>query len=99
MNGEYPKTMQDIVGERLPKFTKEQAQMVKGSMDFIGINQYSAYYIFEPHNNPQPNKDLGYQQDWNVGYACKCLFFKTLFFREYLAYILKFTTINSYCNV
>ena len=77
MYGEYPNTMQEIVGERLPKFTKEQVKLVKGSMDFIGINQYSAYYIFEPHN-PKPNV-LGYQQDWNVGFACKC----SLFFSEY----------------
>ncbi|KAK4567573.1 hypothetical protein RGQ29_003369 [Quercus rubra] len=65
--GEYPRTMQDIVGDRLPKFTKEEVKMVKGSMDFVGINQYTAFYMYDPH---QPkSKDLGYQQDWNVGFA------------------------------
>nr|POF24740.1 isoform 2 of beta-glucosidase 43 [Quercus suber] len=59
--------MQDIVGDRLPKFTKEEVKMVKGSMDFVGINQYTAFYMYDPH---QPkSKDLGYQQDWNVGFA------------------------------
>jgi len=63
--------MQNIVGDRLPKFTKEEVKMVKGSMDFVGINQYTTYYIFDPHQgNP---KDLGYQQDWNAGFACKIL--------------------------
>ena len=67
--GEYPRTMQDIVGDRLPKFTKEEVKMVKGSMDFVGINQYTAFYMYDPH---QPkSKDLGYQQEWNVGFACK----------------------------
>ncbi|KAL6637072.1 hypothetical protein ACP70R_024644 [Stipagrostis hirtigluma subsp. patula] len=45
INGRYPQTMQDIVKERLPKFTPEQAKLVKGSADYIGINQYTARYI------------------------------------------------------
>ncbi|KAF6158079.1 hypothetical protein GIB67_014873 [Kingdonia uniflora] len=65
--GEYPKTMQNIVGNRLPKFTKEEVQMVKGSHDFVGINQYTAYYMY---NHQQTNQNLtGYQNDWNVGFA------------------------------
>lgn len=67
--GEYPKTMQNIVGNRLPKFTKEEVKMVKGSIDFVGINQYTAYYMYDPHLK-QP-KQVGYQQDWNAGFACK----------------------------
>ena len=67
--GEYPRTMQEIVGDRLPKFTKEEVNIVKGSIDFVGINQYTAYYMYDPHQ-PKP-KVLGYQQDWNVGFACK----------------------------
>ncbi|THG13340.1 hypothetical protein TEA_026138 [Camellia sinensis var. sinensis] len=66
--GEYPKTMQEIVCDRLPKFTKEEVKMVKGSMDFVGINQYTAYYMYDAHN-AKP-KDLGYQQDWNASFAC-----------------------------
>ncbi|KAK3440568.1 hypothetical protein EUGRSUZ_B00859 [Eucalyptus grandis] len=65
--GEYPRTMQNIVGDRLPKFTKEEVKMVKGSMDFVGINQYTAYYINDP-NQPKA-KVPGYQQDWNAGFA------------------------------
>ncbi|XP_042057744.1 beta-glucosidase 44-like [Salvia splendens] len=65
--GEYPKTMQNIVGKRLPKFSKKDVKMVKGAYDFIGLNQYTAYYMYDPH---QPkSKHLGYQQDWNVGFA------------------------------
>ncbi|XP_013619491.1 PREDICTED: beta-glucosidase 44 isoform X1 [Brassica oleracea var. oleracea] len=79
--GEYPKTMQDIVKERLPKFTEEEVKMVKGSIDFVGINQYTTYYMSAPHPTAKP-KDLGYQQDWNVVfnsllrnlnlYTCSC---------------------------
>ncbi|KAH6822211.1 B-S glucosidase 44 [Perilla frutescens var. hirtella] len=65
--GEYPKTMQNIVGERLPKFSDEEVKMVKGAFDFIGLNQYTAYYMYDPHK--PKSKDLGYKQDWNCGYA------------------------------
>lgn len=69
--GEYPKTMQNIVATRLPKFTKEEVKIVKGSFDYVGINQYTTYYMYDPnYTTPQP---LGYQQDWNVGFACKIL--------------------------
>ncbi|XP_057978344.1 beta-glucosidase 44-like [Malania oleifera] len=65
--GEYPKTMQEIVGDRLPKFTKEEVEMVKGSSDYFGINQYTAYYMYNPR--PTKPKSLGYQQDWDAGFA------------------------------
>ncbi|KAI9176984.1 hypothetical protein LWI28_009540 [Acer negundo] len=59
--------MQEIVGERLPKFTEEEVEFVKGSMDCIGVNQYTSYYMYEP--TWAKSKDLGYQADWNVGFA------------------------------
>uniref|UniRef100_A0A803LD81 Uncharacterized protein n=1 Tax=Chenopodium quinoa TaxID=63459 RepID=A0A803LD81_CHEQI len=63
--GEYPRTMQNIVGDRLPKFTPEDVKMVKGSMDFVGINQYTAYYMYNQLSKP---KTPGYQEDWHAGF-------------------------------
>ncbi|XP_031393335.1 beta-glucosidase 44-like [Punica granatum] len=65
--GEYPRTMQEIVAERLPKFSKREVDIVKGAFDFVGINHYTTYYMYDPHR-PKP-KVPGYQADWNVGYA------------------------------
>ncbi|XP_019092239.1 PREDICTED: beta-glucosidase 43-like [Camelina sativa] len=65
--GEYPKTMQNIVKDRLPKFTAEEVKMVKGSIDFVGINQYTTYFMSDPKISTPP-KALGYQQDWNVAF-------------------------------
>lgn len=67
--GEYPRRMQEIVKERLPKFSEEEVTMVKGSVDFVGINQYTTFYMFNP-TWPKPTTP-GYQSDWHVGYACK----------------------------
>ncbi|KAL7131049.1 hypothetical protein ABFS83_13G173700 [Erythranthe nasuta] len=42
--GEYPVSMQKLVAERLPKITYETSQLLKGSLDFIGINHYTTLY-------------------------------------------------------
>ncbi|KAF3786999.1 hypothetical protein EJ110_NYTH23750 [Nymphaea thermarum] len=42
--GDYPPSMRSLVGSRLPIFTKEEAQLVKGSFDFLGLNYYTTYY-------------------------------------------------------
>ncbi|KAK4493549.1 hypothetical protein RD792_017976 [Penstemon davidsonii] len=47
-SGEYPESMQRLVGNRLPKFTNEQSKLVKGSFDFLGLNYYTA--IYAAHN-------------------------------------------------
>ncbi|KAJ7975201.1 putative Beta-glucosidase [Quillaja saponaria] len=66
--GEYPKTMKNNVRDRLPTFSEEEVKMVKGSLDYVGINQYTTYYM-QDIGPRQPQKDLSYQQDWNVGYV------------------------------
>ncbi|KAL0308899.1 UNVERIFIED_CONTAM: Beta-glucosidase 12, partial [Sesamum radiatum] len=42
--GDYPTTMRSIVGDRLPKFTKEEAALVKGSIDYVGLNYYTGNF-------------------------------------------------------
>nr|APR63783.1 hydroxyisourate hydrolase family protein [Populus tomentosa] len=42
--GDYPISMRNRVGDRLPKFTKNDAALVKGSLDFVGINHYTTFY-------------------------------------------------------
>lgn len=43
--GEYPGTMKENVGSRLPFFTNKESILVKGSIDFLGINYYNAFYV------------------------------------------------------
>jgi beta-glucosidase len=69
INGQYPKTMQDIVKDRLPSFTPEQAKLVKGSSDCFGINQYTTYYISDQQTPQQGTPS--YSSDWGVQYNCE----------------------------
>ena len=44
MFGDYPKSMKYRVGSRLPNFTREESALLKGSLDFVGINHYTTFY-------------------------------------------------------
>ncbi|KAH7864378.1 hypothetical protein Vadar_028931 [Vaccinium darrowii] len=62
--GEYPQTTCSIVGKRLPGFTPEQAKLVKGSCDFIGLNYYTGNYAA---NVPYANSvNVSYTSDWQA---------------------------------
>lgn len=45
--GEYPDLMCKYIGNDLPKFSKEEATLLKTSVDFIGINHYSTLYAVD----------------------------------------------------
>ncbi|XP_072971813.1 beta-glucosidase 31-like isoform X2 [Typha angustifolia] len=43
--GTYPDIMRKNAGSRLPSFTTEQSNKIKGSFDFIGFNHYIVFYV------------------------------------------------------
>eukprot|EP00249_Psilotum_nudum_P002600 c15718_g1_i3 orf=465-1820(-) len=43
--GDYPASMREMVGDRLPKFGPSEIALVKESFDFIGLNYYTARYV------------------------------------------------------
>ncbi|KAJ4711678.1 putative Beta-glucosidase [Melia azedarach] len=63
-HGNYPKSMQYLVGDRLPNFTTSQSEMVKGSIDFLGLNYYTASYA--DHLTSYSNTSLSYTTDSRV---------------------------------
>ncbi len=42
--GDYPDTMKERLGDRLPTFTAEERAMVLGTTDFFGLNHYTTMY-------------------------------------------------------
>lgn len=46
MFGRYPDEMTALVTDgRLPTFTPEESAMIKGSVDFIGLNHYTSSFV------------------------------------------------------
>ncbi|CAA7049799.1 unnamed protein product [Microthlaspi erraticum] len=50
--GDYPDEMKTAVGLRLPVFSEEESEQVKGSSDFIGIMQYLAATVANMKSKP-----------------------------------------------
>ncbi|HET8656748.1 MAG TPA: GH1 family beta-glucosidase [Longimicrobiaceae bacterium] len=42
--GDYPASMRERVGERLPAFSDEDRALIRGSSDFFGLNHYTTSY-------------------------------------------------------
>lgn len=71
--GDYPKIMKDRIKRisleenyptsRLPSFTKDEVNFIKGTADFLGLNHYSTWLVsdYEYPNNSKTsrNKDIG----------------------------------------
>ncbi|KAI8552639.1 hypothetical protein RHMOL_Rhmol06G0282200 [Rhododendron molle] len=43
--GDYPPEMRHYHGDELPSFSPEEKEIIKGSIDFIGLNHYSTFYV------------------------------------------------------
>ena len=43
--GHYPASVVALIGDRLPKFTPEEIQVVRGSSDFYGLNTYTSNLV------------------------------------------------------
>jgi len=63
--GEYPPTMRENLGERLPTFTEEEKAYIKGSADFFGLNHYTTLYAAQV----QPGESISSEVYGNGGIA------------------------------
>ena len=63
--GDYPLSMRESVGSRLPNFTDDQIAKVKGSLDFIGINVLTGFYVYDADYYAIDDR-LSYYLDWRV---------------------------------
>jgi len=57
--GDYPASMRKRVGDRLPFFTKEEQQLIKGSSDFFGLNHYTTMYTADATGKSQQDDVKG----------------------------------------
>ena len=73
--GDYPKRMRDIVKSRLPKFSKEESQNLKGSFDFLGLNYYTSIYASDASGTK--SELLSYVNDQQVKTQSKFLEFSS----------------------
>lgn len=64
--GDYPSSMREKIGERLPQFTAEEKNLIQGSLDFVGINHYYSEYVTDSMPNSQSASEIGWSKDANT---------------------------------
>lgn len=55
--GDYPPEMRHRAGDRLPQFSAEEQTLLRGSVDFVGLNHYTSKYVSEAEHDAaaEPN--------------------------------------------
>lgn len=71
--------MRDYLGKRLPEFTTEETALVRGSIDFLGFNYYTAFYVSDINLPPSYPWPQSYSYDIRVGINCKFIYFQPFF--------------------
>lgn len=66
--GDYPDIMKRNAGSRLPSFTQKESNLVRGSIDFLGINFYYSFYVKNSPGSLQM-EDRDYMADMSVEMA------------------------------
>lgn len=69
--GDYPASMRERLGDRLPKFTPAESRLLKGSSDFFGLNHYTTMFAAEASGSKEEgsvygNGGLSEDQDVNL---------------------------------
>ena len=62
--GDYPPVMRRHVAERLPAFTADESALVKGSVDFVGVNHYTSRWVADGGPPADPEKSDIFQDQW-----------------------------------
>ncbi len=52
-DNDYPKSIRDAAGTRLPNFSAKEKKMLRGSSDFFGLNHYSSRKVGRPNLTTQ----------------------------------------------
>ncbi|KAG8376391.1 hypothetical protein BUALT_Bualt09G0058600 [Buddleja alternifolia] len=64
LTGKYPQTMIDNVQDNLAPFTDKESDMLKGSLDFLGLNYYTAMYARDDPKHPEDEQS--YMKDMHL---------------------------------
>nr|KAJ0188398.1 hypothetical protein LSAT_V11C900493870 [Lactuca sativa] len=69
--GDYPEEMHKYLGSRLPSFSLEEKNLLKNSIDFIGINHYSTMYTKDCINSSCSSTGAHAIQGYSSPDVCK----------------------------
>ena len=65
VTGDYPKIMKEVVGDRLPSFSAEERERVRGSFDVVALNYYTSMNV----QDRPPASGMNFFTDPRVRYS------------------------------
>ena len=60
-NGDYPAVMHERLGDRLPKFSQEEKELLINSLDFVGLIHYTTRFISHVTNSSEESFFFSYK--------------------------------------
>ncbi|CAK7331859.1 unnamed protein product [Dovyalis caffra] len=69
--GDYPSIMRELVQDRLPKFSPLDSMVLKGSLDFVGLNYYTAYYAANVNSSDPDHRRYGTDSNCHICYRSR----------------------------
>jgi beta-glucosidase len=73
--GNYPESMKEMLGDRLPEFTSAELELLKDSSEFFGANTYTTNIVQAGGTDESAGKaKLGFvtKDGETIGWECKC---------------------------
>ncbi len=76
--GDYPEVMHERLGDRLPKFSEEDRELIRNAIDFVGLNHYTTRFIAHITDSPEGGDFYKAQEMERIGKHCHYLVFHTV---------------------
>jgi beta-glucosidase len=76
--GDYPEVMHERLGDRLPKFSEEDRELIRNAIDFVGLNHYTTRFIAHVTDSPEEGDFYKAQEMERIGKHCHYLVFHTV---------------------
>ncbi|KAG1328264.1 beta-glucosidase 4 [Cocos nucifera] len=71
--GDYPAVMHERLGDKLPKFSDAHKELLRNSLDFVGLNHYTTRFIAHAPNTKQTHfyqvQEAARIANWEAGEA------------------------------
>ncbi|KAM7494433.1 hypothetical protein LguiB_029042 [Lonicera macranthoides] len=61
--GDYPEAMRERLGDRLPKFSQKDKEVLRDSVDFLGLNHYTSRFVTHGGRVNQQDNDFYQAQE------------------------------------
>ena len=94
--GHYPAIMRNILQDRLPTFSEDEAEVMKGSFDFIGLNHYTSHYAKNEPDGPEFSH-YGVEMH-DAGVASVCMSPPSIFLSLYVQFTFYFHFMSLCCS-